>query len=421
MRVKRYVVNEIPEALQQIRSELGANAVILNTKQIRSGGFLGLFAKTRFEVIAAADEPAAPGSPPARSADPVPSAARSDVKTGAASSVRTTPADMPISLQDTMPPTIGKTVERSPEPVAVPTIKQPESSDDDVILKELRLMRRMVEQLSAFSTTMSLSDPTMDKLKERLSEQQLQPDLIRQITEELGERARTLGDRWNEREAWACAKNALRQVLESSVISPLSEHTRIAQFVGPTGVGKTTTIAKLAAEQALKYRRKVGFITSDTYRIAAVDQLKTYATILNAPLEVVSSPLDLTKAMDRLAHCDIILMDTAGRNYRNQMHVSELNAFLQMAEPSETYLVLSMTMKYADMRAIVDNFAKYKLDKVLFTKLDETDSYGPIFNLLREFPFKLSYVTDGQNVPDDLSVLDPGVIVDKLMGEPVHD
>ncbi|UUZ97287.1 AAA family ATPase [Paenibacillus sp. P25] len=189
----------------------------------------------------------------------------------------------------------------------------------------------------------------------------------------------------------------------------------MAHFVGPTGVGKTTTIAKLAAEQVLKHQRKVGFITSDTYRIAAVEQLKTYATILNVPLEVVFSPLDLGKAFEQLKDRDLIFMDTAGRNFRNEMYVSELNALLQSRGQSETFLVLSLTTKYKDMKAITDNFSKFKLDKVLFTKMDETDSYGAIVNLIREYGIQTSYIADGQSVPDDIAELNEQRILDLML------
>jgi flagellar biosynthesis protein FlhF len=201
----------------------------------------------------------------------------------------------------------------------------------------------------------------------------------------------------------------------------MSPDTRIVHFVGPTGVGKTTTIAKLAAEQVLKYNRKVGFITSDTYRIAAVEQLKTYATILNVPLEVVFSPQDLSKAYEQLQDRDLIFMDTAGRNYRNEMYVSELNALLRSQGKSETFLVLSLTTKYKDMKAITDNFSKFKLDKVLFTKLDETDSYGAVVNLVHDFKLQLSYVTHGQNVPDDITELDEQRILDLILGAPNYE
>jgi flagellar biosynthesis protein FlhF len=208
----------------------------------------------------------------------------------------------------------------------------------------------------------------------------------------------------------------LLETIKSDVFKNIGADTKVVHFVGPTGVGKTTTIAKLAAEQVLKHHRKVGFITSDTYRIAAVEQLKTYATILNIPLEVVFSPQDLNKAFQQLKDRDVIFMDTAGRNFRNEMYVSELHALMQSKGKSETFLVLSLTTKYKDMKAITDNFSKFNLDKVLFTKMDETDSYGSIVNLLHDFPLKLSYVTNGQNVPDDITVADEQAIIGLIMG-----
>jgi len=189
-------------------------------------------------------------------------------------------------------------------------------------------------------------------------------------------------------------------------------------FVGPTGVGKTTTIAKLAAEQALKFRRKVGLITSDTYRIAAIEQLRTYASILNIPIEVVFSASDLRKALDKMQLCELILMDTAGRNYRNEMAVSELNALLKTERASETFLVLSLTMKYGDMKAVADNFCRYGVGKVLFTKADETTTFGTVLNLLSDYDLSLSYVTDGQDVPDDIQIADAERIAAEIAGDP---
>ena len=182
-------------------------------------------------------------------------------------------------------------------------------------------------------------------------------------------------------------------------------------------MGKTTTIAKLAAEQMFKHHRKVGFITSDTYRISAVEQLRTYASILNVPLEVVQSPGDTQRAISRLQDCDLIFMDTAGRNYRNELLVSELQNLLAPVENSETFLVMSMTSKSADMFEITEHFSKYGLDKIIFTKMDETGTCGPMINLLHHFPLKLAYVTNGQNVPDDLLKPDPASLTKQLLGE----
>lgn len=165
-----------------------------------------------------------------------------------------------------------------------------------------------------------------------------------------------------------------------------------------------------------KHQRKVGFITSDTYRISAVEQLRTYATILNVPLEVVQSPGDVHRAIQRLEHCDLILMDTAGRNYRNELLVSELQSLLSPIKESETYLVLSMTSKSKDMLNITGHFSKFGLGKVVFTKMDETGSCGGMFNLLHHFPMQLAYITNGQNVPDDLLHPDTEMVTSMLLG-----
>ncbi|MNP42812.1 Flagellar biosynthesis protein FlhF [compost metagenome] len=162
--------------------------------------------------------------------------------------------------------------------------------------------------------------------------------------------------------------------------------------------------------------KKVGFITADTYRISAIEQLRTYASILNVPLEIVQSPGDVQRAMQRLEHCDLILMDTAGRNYLNELFVAELHSLLAPSDVSETYLVLSLTSKTQDMKRITEHFSKYNLDKVIFTKLDETETIGTIYNLLNEYPLKVSFLTNGQNVPDDLLQADGELLVDLLLG-----
>jgi flagellar biosynthesis protein FlhF len=258
-------------------------------------------------------------------------------------------------------------------------------------------------------------------LKQRLLEQEVDYLLVKQMMDKSLQDALTSGEPVTEESAYSSIREQLDELFQSESNKQISSETRVVHFVGPTGVGKTTTIAKLAAEQVLKYHRKVGFITSDTYRIAAIEQLKTYATILNVPIEVVFSPQDLAKAFRQLEACDIIFMDTAGRNFRNEMYVSELNALLKTQGNSETILVLSLTTKYKDMKAITHNFNKFKLDKVLFTKMDETDTYGSIVNLIHDFSLQLSYVTNGQSVPDDISEINERHIIDLLLEASSHD
>ncbi|MGO4371483.1 flagellar biosynthesis protein FlhF, partial [Paenibacillus sp. MCAF20] len=217
------------------------------------------------------------------------------------------------------------------------------------------------------------------------------------------------------------AAKLLEEWMRPFVGQAIDPDARVIHFVGPTGVGKTTTIAKLAAEQSIKFSRKVGFITSDTYRIAAVDQLRTYANILNIPLEVVVSQPDLTKAYKQLDDRELIYMDTAGRNFRSELHVSEVFSLLQTKEPSETILVLSLTAKTKDMAAVAEQFAKYGVRKVLFTKLDETSVFGTIFNLIMKYELLPTYLAAGQTVPDDIERFRIQSYIQLLLGDSSHE
>lgn len=429
MKVKKYVVDSMPDAMQKIRAELGKDAVIINTKEIRVGGFLGMFAKKKVEVVAATDsnpDSAAPVRPaPARTA-------------GSASAVAmlSKPPQLEAIADEARGPSFAFASTSAPAagapsafavPPAAPAASFPEK--ESALLQEMKQMKEMMRRLAQ---SQALSEgagagaglhPAFERLRHRLVEQDVRTDLAEAIVE----RAAAAADASNENEepltlaqAIEAVKAEVVAILTERPIEPIRPDARIVYFVGPTGVGKTTTIAKLAADQVLKHHRSIGLITSDTYRIAAIEQLRTYASILNVPLEVVFSPLDLRKALEKLADRDMILMDTAGRNFRNEMAVSELHSLMRTEETKDMFLVLSLSMKYNDMRSVADNFHKFGLEKVLFTKADETATFGSIVNLLHDFPLSLSYVTDGQNVPDDINTADARAIADELVGE-LHD
>ncbi|NRF91203.1 flagellar biosynthesis protein FlhF [Paenibacillus frigoriresistens] len=432
MRVKRYVVDSMPDALQKIRTDLGKDAVILNTKEIRTGGFLGLFGKKKIEVIAAIDGANTNSGGAAQRFAPQPQPQQQKVMSQEQPArIQSHYSDFP-DVPDVIAPVSAKK-----EPVTVSTGVETQKSfashqsyspvsvnapnrvilKDEHLMEELKQMKEMMRKLTHASDESNLPEP-LQKIEQRLIEQEVDPTLVRQIMDEVVADFQLADEPVTDESALQVVRSKLGQVLQSDRSKQISPQTRVVHFVGPTGVGKTTTIAKLAAEQVLKYQRKVGFITSDTYRIAAIEQLKTYGTILNVPLEVVFSPQDLAKAFHNLAECDVIFMDTAGRNFRNEMYVSELNSLLKTQGNSETILVLSLTTKYRDMRAITNNFNKFKLDKVLFTKMDETDSYGAIVNVVHEFSLQLSYVTNGQSVPDDITEMNEWQIIDLLLEEP---
>jgi flagellar biosynthesis protein FlhF len=164
----------------------------------------------------------------------------------------------------------------------------------------------------------------------------------------------------------------------------------------------------------------VGLITIDTYRIGAVEQLRTYAEITGMPIEVVMTPKDMSRALDRLADRELILIDTAGRNSKNSLHVSELASFLTLLPSSETFLVISATTKMKDLKVIIENFRKANFNRLIFTKLDETESYGALLNVACQIGLPLTYVTTGQNVPDDLEAANAEKLAKLILGVEQH-
>jgi flagellar biosynthesis protein FlhF len=196
---------------------------------------------------------------------------------------------------------------------------------------------------------------------------------------------------------------------------------QIVFFVGPTGVGKTTTIAKVASDFKLEKKKKIAMITSDTYRIAAVEQLRTYASILDIPLQVVYTIEELNNAIQLFKDYDLILVDSAGRSHKNKEQCREMMHMLNDCTLPDNmekniYLVLSAATKYIDMQNIVDVYSDLGDYNLLFTKIDETTALGNILNLRLKTSANLSYVTSGQTVPDDISLIDPQKMAKHILG-----
>lgn len=194
---------------------------------------------------------------------------------------------------------------------------------------------------------------------------------------------------------------------------------QIAFFIGPTGVGKTTTIAKIASKFKVEQNKKVAFLTADTYRISATEQLRTYANILDAPLTVIYAPEELVPAVEKLSDHDLIFVDTAGFSHKNETQREDTRKLLQMIGAryqTVVYLVLSATTKYRDLKDICDMYRSISDYSLIFTKLDETSAYGNLLNIKLYSDADISYTTNGQNVPDDISVFQSQEIVKKLLG-----
>lgn len=224
---------------------------------------------------------------------------------------------------------------------------------------------------------------------------------------------------WSEEARLPLAETALREIIahrlpEGGAIRLTLGRLKAVALIGPTGVGKTTTIAKLAAHFALLENRKVALLTVDTYRIAAVEQLKIYSQIIDIPIAVAYSKEDVVKAVDQFKSYDLLLIDTAGRSQNNIMQIGELKTLLEDVQ-CETHLVLSAPIKESDMLVAAERFAAARLDRMIFTKLDETSTYGSLLNVADRTGLPLSYLTNGQKVPEDLMVAEPGPLADLIL------
>ena len=193
---------------------------------------------------------------------------------------------------------------------------------------------------------------------------------------------------------------------------------KIVFFMGPTGVGKTTTIAKLSSKLMLEEKKKIAIFTADTYRIAAVEQIKTYANILTIPVEVVYETKDVEKFLPKYKDYDYILVDTAGRSHKKQEQVDDLKALFDAFSKYNilTYLVLSATTKYKDLQKITSLYKDISEYGLIFTKLDETDAIGNILNVKLDTGMPLAYISYGQNVPDDIEIMNPQIIAKQVLG-----
>ncbi|MDJ0331376.1 flagellar biosynthesis protein FlhF [Planococcus sp. S3-L1] len=362
MRLKTYIVNTMAEALPMIKKDLGEDALILNTKKIKTGGFLGFFKKEKLEITAGVD---------------------------------------PIPPKKGLP-----TETKSPSKWSNPKDSSAE------LIHELKNMKQfMMKQMKEEDLPESLR-----LLKKQLIAQEIAPDILTDLLAKLIARDEFNTDQTLER-VQRFAREELVAMMDSHQCDEISQQPEIICFIGPTGVGKTTTIAKIAAGYLLTKDKKVGLITADTYRIAAVEQLKTYGSILNIPVKVVESSADLTKAIEDFHDCDIILMDTAGRNYQQTQYIEDLKQLLPTDSKVQIHLVLSLTAKYEDMKKIINNFRSISMDELLLTKKDETSSSGAIVNLICHYDIPIRYIANGQNVPDDIMDCTPELVADFILGE----
>jgi len=383
---KTYRAGTLKEALAQVRRDLGGDAVILNTREVRRRRLFGLKARDQVEVTAS-------------------SGSRTPVgREGAAAP----PTALSVTIPSASASVAGATVSASTSGALRSEFGE-----------QLTRLHAMVEDLSRHGRIDHLLPelpgtlvPTYASLLEADVPESLARRLVRYVAERLEP---------DEAHQADVVREALREAVESCVqvappIAAVSGTRRVVALVGPTGVGKTTTVAKLAANFKLAHGLKAGLVTVDTYRIAAVEQLRTYAEIIDLPLAVANSPAEMTQAIDQLGDVDLVLIDTAGRSPRDEVKIRELADFLQAAQPDEVHLVLSAVAGERSLRAAVDRFAVVRADRLILTKLDEADGLGGVLGVLGQANRPVSYLTTGQGVPDDIEPADRGRLARLILG-----
>lgn len=404
MYVRKFLARTLPEALAQVKVELGADAVILHTSTVKVGGIFGLFGTKMIEVTAAAEH--AELRPAAASMQREPEPVRELVGVAAP---RVAPAALPHRAVSEVAPALETA------PAGIPTEQSPAALQ--AVQHEMESMKAMLGHMMD-KLGGSGSGPLEPELKEicrRLTDAGVADEVAAGLVRRIRERMPEGPVRFSE--ALAAARELIRQDLGEVQTVRFGGHCRVVALVGPTGVGKTTTLAKLAAHFALIHRLNVAMITADTYRVAAVEQLRTYAEILGTPLEIVYEPEELHLAVAKHRKRDLILVDTAGRSPRNEVHMRELNELLHELAPDETHLVISMTSNFRDALFIVDNYQPIGFDRYIFTKWDEVGGPGLIYSLVQKHGRPLSYITTGQNVPDDFEIASTAKITQALLGD----
>lgn len=376
MKMKKYNAPSIAEAMKHIRADLGDDAVILNSKVVVHKKFFGLIKNKSFEVVAGID--------------------RVDKKPVVQS--------LPDIQPQFTPATVAQPMQVSPPVQAAFTMSNQQNPTINAELKkeleDLKSLMKSVQKQTIQSQYPDEFTPFLDHLRK----QELNDELITQIAEGLFDYSKQGKIQLTEEEMRSFTEQYLRKLLEHLPFGGLTYTKRIVNILGPTGVGKTTTIAKMAARSVLESKKKIGFITTDTYRIAAIEQLKTYAGLLQSPVEVVYNEQDYKAAIEKLQNVDLIFIDTAGRNYKETKYVNDLVQLIDFNEQTESFLVLSLTAKQSDLEAVIDQFDDVPIEKFVFTKMDETNSIGTIFNLMIKYNKGLAYYTNGQEVPEDIEI-----------------
>ncbi|HOJ09606.1 MAG TPA: flagellar biosynthesis protein FlhF [Clostridiales bacterium] len=392
MKIKRYVGNDLQETILKVKMDMGNDALIVSNRNIREKGFLKLFSKPMVEVIAALDEP----------------------------DNRQKEFQLKNSIDNTlkMPAKADENKLKFSDAGRKIQILESRFSNMEETLQKIYLQMQKLPidgEANKISNKKQNGNSVMQLFYNNLIKNEVEEEIAKQLVENA---YIELEGKNSVNDFISVLYNNISEIIGSPGTINLKENGKptVVTFTGPTGVGKTTTIAKIAAIYSLEHSKKVSLITADTYRVAAVEQLKTYADILSIPLTTVYSANDIKKAIKTYSDKDIILIDTAGRSHKDSTHFEELKNLINATEADETYLVLSMTISAGNCRKVLNSYGFLDDYKLIFTKYDESSTPGIILNTAFYTKKHLSYITTGQSVPDDIMVCNLDEIIKKMIG-----
>ena len=398
MIIKKFTAKTEKEAIENARKELGDGVVVMNVKPVKNRGFFAFLKSPLVEVTVALEE-------------------ESEKYSAAVSAISAIAAGQ-------------NNVE---EPVkSTPVIETPEKRDSNSAIEEKldSLQSLLEQQLQKPEEEKAEKEEGMEPVKEEsetdkfmrlLHDTMLENEVDEKYAQEIIDEIELI-NKPNMPFDYALANIYQKMILKfgkPSGIEPASNGIKLVFFIGPTGVGKTTTIAKIASKFRVDEKKKVALLTADTYRIAAAEQLRTYAHILEVPFRVIYTVEEISKAMEDFRDYDYIMIDTAGHSHQNSTQKDNMCNIIHSVDDKvekEVHLVLSATTKYRDLISIADSYKELADYKLIFTKLDETTTLGNLLNLRLYTGADLSYVTCGQNVPDDIEDFNPQKTVKRLLG-----
>lgn len=389
MRIKKYLGKNQQDVVNKIKFDLGPDAVILNSRKVKKKGIFSLFSKPLIEITAAVQDK---------------------------EEIETKSNKQNAQKQNTNINTKQKQ-----------SVQKEENND-------MQKIQLKIDKLEGLLTNLANNIETNASEKEDKGEDKQEDkyegmykifydnlknnNVEESIVEKIIEWAKEMVSNNPSQSIYNLLYNRLIFLLGKTKILEEGDtkKARVVLFVGSTGVGKTTTIAKLASNLILKKNKKIGFITADTYRIAAVEQLKIYSDILGVPLRVAYDEHDFGNAIEELKDNDYIFIDTAGRSHKNKEHMDELQRMVNLIKPDQTYLVMNVNTNVIDAKNIVDTYNFLEDYNFIFTKADETSIQGLILNMRYITKKPLSYITTGQNVPEDIQEVDVEEIAKKILG-----